>query len=481
MTDNSYVGIDLGTSYIKGSVLDENGNHVVTVKTRAPAIVSSKPGWTEVDPLEYNFVFKRFLRKLLRKIYTKKVYLGLSSMAPIFIPVDKECYPLYNGILYNDTRAEEEIKELNELYGDLFFEENGNPVNNQQWLPKILWFKKNYPELFSKTWKFMELPTFILCKMTGKIVTDKTMLQEEGLLNYRKRVISNKILEALKIDESYLPEPMELNETLEPFRIDDIVFESNAGTVDFIGSSVSLGMLRPRKMAIIIGSTGVISYSVTDPKPDNRLYLDLGPYNGLYYINGATASAGIFLDYIMELFGMKNMYKKVDKILQNPYINTEGLVLLPYLIGERTPILDPLAKSVIFGLRNTTKKPEILKASIEAIAFSIRHHYDILKSHGYEVDTMYATGGVLKMKAMQTVLPTVMNKRMIKVEEGEESIGDAKIAMVASGKLTWDELGEILEREMAGELLEPSEIKYLEKNYRIYIQLYQQLKELFRI
>ena len=91
MTDNSYVGIDLGTSYIKGSILDENGNHVVTVKTRAPAIVSPKPGWTEVDPLEYNFVFKRFLRKLLKKIYTKKVYLGLSSMAPIFIPVDKEC------------------------------------------------------------------------------------------------------------------------------------------------------------------------------------------------------------------------------------------------------------------------------------------------------------------------------------------------------------------------------------------------------
>jgi len=85
------------------------------------------------------------------------------------------------------------------------------------------------------------------------------------------------------------------------------------------------------------------------------------------------------------------------------------------------------------------------------------------------------------MKAMQTVLPTVMNKRMIKVDEGEESIGDAKIAMVASGKLTWDELGKILEREMAGELLELSEIKYLEKNYRIYIQLYQQIKELFRM
>jgi len=95
----------------------------------------------------------------------------------------------------------------------------------------------------------------------------------------------------------------------------------------------------------------------------------------------------------MELFGMRNMYKKVDKILQNPYINTEGLVLLPYLIGERTPILDPLAKSVIFGLRNTVKKPEIIKASIESIAFSIRHHYDILKSHGYEVDKIYVTGG----------------------------------------------------------------------------------------
>ena len=479
MNGIKFAGIDLGTSFIKGSILDEDGTHLVTIRTKAPSILTPSPGWTEIDPFEYYFVFRRFLRKLLKNIKGNKIYVGFSAMAPIFIPVDNECYPLYHGILYNDVRAKKEIEELTEKAGDLVLSENGNPINNQQWLPKILWFKKNYPNLYDKTWKFLELTSFILCKLTKKVVTDKTMLQEEGLLNYKKREISNKILEALNIDKEKIPEPLELEEVADTFTIDDKEFIINAGTIDFIGSSVSLNMLDAKKLAIILGSTGVISYSTSEPKIDKRLYLDLSPIPNLYYVNGATAAAGIFVDFVMKIVGMKGKYKKVDKMLSENRIDTEGLVMLPYILGERTPIFDPNAKSVIFGVTNTHDKLSFVKASIEAVAFSIKHHYEILQELGYVSENIYLTGGLSNMKIVQKILPSTLNSPMIKIEEGEETIGDSMIAMVASKYYSWNDIKKLNEKTFYGSSLMPESITYLTKNYIIYKELYKKLRELF--
>lgn len=481
MAEYKFVGIDLGTSYIKGSILDQDGTHLITVKTKAPPILTPEPGWTEIDPFAYYFVFRRFLRKLLKNIQETKIYIGFSAMAPIFIPVDNECYPLYHGILYNDIRAKKEIDELNKMVADLVLTENGNPINNQQWLPKIIWFRKNYPNLYEKTWKFLELTSFILCKLTKQVVTDKTMLQEEGLLNYKKREISDKILAVLNIEREKIPKPLELEDTIEPFHLDDKEFIINAGTIDFIGSSVSLNMLDTKKLAIILGSTGIISYSTDDPKIDNRLYLDLGPLPGLYYVNGATAAAGIFVDFIMKLVGMKGKYKIVDKMLSENKIKTEGLVMLPYILGERTPIFDPYAKSVIFGITNIHDRLSFIKAAIESIGFSIKHHYDILQKLGYYSENIYLTGGLSNMGIVQKLLPSILNSSIIKVEEGDEAIGDARIAMVASKKYTWSDIKKMSEKAFYGSLLMPEPNIYLSKNYQIYREIYERLKDLFLI
>jgi len=481
MSKFNYVGVDLGSSFIKGSVLDEDGTHLITVRSKAPHILSPKTGWTEIDPFEYYFLFRRFVKKLLKYVKTNKIYLGFSSMAPVFIPVDNECYPLYRGILYNDTRAKREIEELSISIGDTVFKENGNPVNNQQWLPKILWFRKNYPNLYEKTWKFIELTTFILCKLTNKVITDITMLQEEGVLNFQKREISEKILDAMNLKREMLPDYIDLSETLEPFNIDEKEFNVNAGTIDFIGSSVSLNMLDKDKLALILGFTGVINYSTTNPKPDKRLYLDLSPIPGLYYVNGCTSAAGIFLDYIMSLVGMKGKFKKIDKYFSENEIDTSGLVMLPYILGERTPIFDPYAKSVIFGVTNLHNKMHFIKAAIESIAFSMKNHYEILQELGYRFDNVYLTGGLSNLKIVQKTLPSVLGVPMIKVEESDETIGDAKMAMVASKNYKWEDVKSFGQKSIFGYKIDFERISFIEKNYVIYKELYIRLKDMFKI
>lgn len=480
MSTINYIGIDLGSSFIKGSVLDEDGTYLMTVRTKAPQILSPKTGWTEIDPFEYYFIFRRFIKKLLKYVNANKIYLGFSSMAPVFIPIDNECYPLYRGILYNDTRAKKEIEELDSSIGDVVFRENGNPINNQQWLPKILWYRKNYPNLYEKTWKFIELTTFIICKLTGKVITDITMLQEEGVLNYQKKEISDKILTAMNINREMFPDYINLNEMLEPFNIDSKEFYANAGTIDLIGSSISVNMLDKEKLAIILGSTGVINYSTTDPIPDKRLYLDLSPISGLYYVNGCTSAAGIFLDYIMYLVGMKGKYKKMDKYFSKNEVDTSGLVMLPYILGERTPIFDPYAKSVIFGITNLHSKMHFLKSAIESIAFSMKHHYEILQELNYNFDRIYLTGGLSNLKIVQKILPSVLKASVIKVEEGDETIGNAKIAMVGSKNFKWEDIKSLGEKSMFRYQLNYENIPYLEKNYVIYKELYLRLKDMFK-
>ncbi len=477
---DAYLGIDLGTSFIKASAVNESGEVTLSFRTKAPAVTSPRPGWTEVNPFDYYFNFRRFIKKVIKALGSGRVNVGLSAMAPVMIPVDKSCYPIYNGILYNDTRSASEIEELNRDYGDLLFNENGNVVNNQQWVPKIVWFRKNFPELYERTWKFMELTTFIICKMSGVVATDVTMAQEEGFLNYRDRKLSYKILNELKIDPEKIPEPSEVAEQRVEFNIDGVSFKTTAGTVDFIGSSVSLDLLNEGKLALILGSTGVISYSTVAPKPDKRLYLDVGPYPGLFYVNGATAASGIFLDYVMGILGMKNKYKRLDRLLNNQNVNTEGLVALPYLIGERTPILDPRARAVFFGITNRTGKTELLKATIEAIAFSMKHHYSIMLELGYRPGRVLLSGGLSNLDVMRKAIADSLGMNIMKVNDGSETVGDAIISLVAAGVISWNDASKLIEdRLLRGMIINAEPQPWIEKNFMIYTQLYERLKDLF--
>ncbi|MGC8665042.1 MAG: FGGY-family carbohydrate kinase, partial [Nitrososphaeria archaeon] len=309
---------------------------------------------------------------------------------------------------------------------------------------------------------------------------EKSTAQEEGLLDYRKRIVSHKILEELKIEQNYLPKFKGLEEEIGKYEMEGIKLVFNPGTVDFIASSISLGILKERLSSVILGPTGVVSFSVKEPKPDMKLFLDLGPFEDLYYVNGATSAAGIFFEHILELFKMKKMLKKVDKLLLNETINTEGLVMLPYILGERSPILDLKAKGVIFGITNFTKKPEFIKASLEAVAFSIRHIFDIMKEVGYESDFTYLSGYLSQLNYVQKLMASILKNKIVTIEDFSPADGDAYISMKVSEIKNWQDIADIKKRQMSGEIIYPEEKSYLDKNYIIYRELYNNLYRLFR-
>jgi xylulokinase len=476
-----YAGIDIGTSYIKGAIAKDNGNIIKEIKFRSPPVISISSGWMEINVDKYFLAFQLMLKELLKSLENTKIYLGLSTMTPVFIPVDSYGKPLMNGILYNDTRVMKEINEIKKNYGDLIFSENGNVINNQQWIPKFLWLQRNKNEIYKKTQKYLDLTSYIIWKLTKKAVVDQTVVQEEGLLNYRKREISKPILEIVNIGSEQLATIQESKEISAEINMENNVsLIINSGCVDAIAISLSLGYPEEGQLAIFPGTTGIVYYSTKNPKPSKYLFLDVSPKNDLYIMNGGTASAGSFVDYVMDILGITGHYKKLQAMAKKSVPGSKGVIMLPYITGERTPLFDPSAKSVIFGLTNVTTKNEIARASLEAVAFSLKSIIDIINDLQYSYNEIIVAGGLSRMKIMREILAGVLEKKLIYIKGASEIYGDIYLAMIMADKIKWEDLKSmhISSRFIKQEINTKKENIY-KINYDKYKKLYSVLKELF--
>ena len=459
-------------------MLDENGKVIRSLKADTPKIISPEPGWTEIDIEAYYLEFLKLFKSLFKGLEGYKINLGLSAMAPVFVPLSLDGKPLINGILYNDTRSEAEIEELKRDYGDIVFSINGNPVNNQQWLPKILWFKKNMPELYKRVWKFMDLTSYIIWRLTGEIKVDKTVALEEGFIDYKKNELSDKMLEISGIKREVIPDVISTTDVASSFKFEGNYFEINSGTVDAIAAAISLGLIDDGMFEVTLGTTGIIYYSTYKPIPNEKLYLDMSPVNGLYYMNGSTSSAGSFVDFVLYILGLDTKYSMIKRSIDNSKPCSSGVIALPYIAGERTPIFDPNARSVFFGLSTKTERSDLIRASIEAVAFSIRHNVETFKTMGYETKSIFLTGGLSKSKEVAQILADVLNSEVELKNEASETDGDIKIAQVMSGS-SWKEIkNKNFKKSKPVKTIQQNYLEY-EKCFKKYIEIYERLKDLF--
>jgi len=485
------IGIDVGTSVIKGVLVDSAQRVIYDVSSKSAPLSYPAPGFVEVNPEAVFREFSRVVKSILQKARQRQILLSISAMAPVFIPVNRQGNVIRPAILYNDARTTSIIDQLkNEELWEMVFAINGNLINVQMWIPKLLWLKQNEPTNYKETAKIFDLTSFIIYRLTGEHVIDFTVAQETGLLNYSKREWSGELLSALDIDDSLLPRLMKpteiVSEVSESWKREwgvpeDASIQINPGCVDAIASALSLGFVRENEAAIIAGSTGIIVFSTTQPKPDKRLYLDLSPIDGLYFINGSTAAAGLFFDYILELLGIPEpRYKNAEKLLEECKEGSKSVVMLPYIQGERTPIFDPAAKSVLFGLTSTTTRCDIVRGSLEAVAFSLKHNVQALRENGFISNKIRVSGGMAKSRLFLQILADVLQSELIYYPSASAELADAFIGFVALGSAkNWTEIEKWIK---SGEVVKPDPSKFKEYDikYSVYLDLYEKLKDDFR-
>jgi len=434
MSKEYLLGIDIGTRSSKGAIVDLKGN-IIAKKSLEHGLSSPKQGWFEHDAERIWWSeFKIICRALLSEtgINPNKINaVGCSCLGPTMLPMDQENKPLRPAILYGiDTRASSEIQELNRIIGkERILKKSGNLLTTQSVGPKILWFKKHEPDLFKRTFKIVTASTYLAYKLTGEYVIDHyTAATFEPLFNLQDLKWEEEMCEIIGIPPQLLPEihlPAEI-----AGQVNDIASKETGlakgtpvivGGLDAMMEMVSTGLSETGEILLIYGSTMVIFGLLEDLKIEPSLIFRPFIFPNKYVAVGAMSTSGMLIKWFRDNFAQseleleRKMGKNAFDLLSNEAnkipAGSEGLVVLPYFSGERTPIWDEKARGIIFGLTLYHTKTHIFRAILEGIAYSLLQHLKIMEGIGLKVKKIKAIGGGTKDLTWTQIISDVTGKK----------------------------------------------------------------------
>ncbi|KAA3648067.1 MAG: sugar kinase [Chloroflexi bacterium] len=487
------LGIDVGTYSTKGVLVEPNGNilksHVVQHKMDIP-----KPGWAEQDA---DKVWWHDFVEVCRALLDGAPYSGddvggvaCSAIGPCMLPLDKAGKPLRPGILYGvDTRAREEIDILNKEFGEeAIFKFSGMNLSSQAVGPKILWMKNNEPELWKQVDYITTASSYLVYRLTGEKVIDKhTASHYMPLIDINTLEWSDKFSQGI-VDLDKLPRMQwsdELAGEVSASAAEETGLKEGTavavGAVDALSEGISVGVVQPGDLMIMYGSTAYFIMVTNEPQPDPRVWTVAGAYEGQYNLDAGMATTGSltrwFRDELAQELPDETAYKTLFERAEKIQPGSNGLLVLPYFSGERTPINDPDARGIIIGLTLSHSRNHIYRAVLEGVAFGIRHNLETFKEMGANVERIVAVGGGTQSSTWLQIVSDVLGLPHIVPEKTiGASYGDAFLAGLAKGTLKRDDIEEWVAIKQT---IEPDKKKYDVYNglYGEYRSLYGQTKK----
>ena len=457
MSAGCLLGVDIGTYESKGVVTTLEGE-LLSARARAHELSIPRPGWAEHDPEAVwwrDFVWLTNNALEDAGVAPERIRaVGCSGIGPDLLPVDGNCMPLREGgILYGiDTRAAAEIAELEARYGaETIFARTGNALSAQAVGPKILWLKRHEPAVYEKAHRFVTATSFLVARLTGSYVIDHlTASTWVPLYDIASRTWSGSLCGDI-VEPERLPALAWASEvagtvTAQAARQTGLAEGTPVivGTIDAAAEAVSVGVTAPRQMMLMYGSTVVLIQVMDRPVTDRRLWAAPYLFPGTSCLFGGMATSGSltrwFRDHLAhdlvaeEAAGGRSAYAELARQAAQVPAGCEGLVVLPYFSGERTPINDPQARGAVFGLTLSHTRAHVYKAILEGIGYGVRHHIEVMDSMGARPEQIVAVGGGTKnpvwLQAVSDI--TGMEQQVPAVTLGA-SYGDAFLAGLGVG------------------------------------------------
>lgn len=489
-----YLGIDIGTYESKGVLVDGEG-HVAATARRSHRMLVPQPGWAEHRAEEDWWAdFTAIAHELVESSGVSAVDIravGASAIGPCMLPVDSAGAPLMNAVLYGvDTRADREIADLTEQIGaDLLIGRCGNALTSQSLGPKILWLRHNCPEIFARTAMIAGATSYLVHKLTGRWVIDHySAANTTPLYLVDEQAYGDALAEDI-IDLERLPEPVWTTDiagglTAEAAAATGLAEGTPviAGTIDAAAEAVSVGVRAPGDMLMMYGSTMFMIGLTAERVRDGRLWYGPWLFPGGHAAIAGLATSGTLTHWFREQFARELDPAKAVAVLaaeaESSPPGAKGLVLLPYFSGERTPIHDPRAKGVIFGLDLTHSRADLCRALLEGIAYGTRHVLETYAELGADPRTIMAAGGGTNNAVWAEAVSDVCGRKQIvrEVTIGA-SYGDAFLAALGVGDARPDDIDHWnpVVREIAPH---PARVAVYGKLYSIFRELYPRTRDL---
>lgn len=456
MTSGYLLGIDVGTYESKGVITTPEGRVVVSAAV-GHGLSLPGPGRVEHDADEvwwHDFV--ALSRKLLRQsgIDPRQILgVGLSALAPCVLPIDREGRPLRPGILYGvDTRSTAEIAELErELGREAIFANSGVHLSAQSAGPKVLWVRRNEPEIWARTATILTTSGYLVFKLTGERVLDHyTAPAYPPLYDVRGACWSADMARAITpLDK--LPRliwPTDVAGTVTPQAAAETGLAAGtpviAGTADAGAEALSAGLCEIGDMMIMYGSSLVLIQRTAQLVSTESLWSGVYLERGSYALIAGMGTTGSLTRWFRDNFapaelaaeraGGPNAYAALAAEAARSPVGSKGLVLLPYFAGERTPLNDSEARGLWVGLTLSHTRGDLYRAVLESVGYGIRHNVEVMRAEGGPAARVVAMGGGTRNPLwMQIVCDITGIEQCIPDQDCGACYGDALMAGIGVG------------------------------------------------
>ncbi|MCT2592749.1 FGGY-family carbohydrate kinase [Streptomyces sp. N2-109] len=434
------MGIDIGTSSSKGVLVRAEDGEVVRTAVREHRTDTPRPGWAEHDA---EAVWWGDFRALAAELLEGPELLAgvcVSGIGPCLLPTRRDGEPLRPAILYGvDTRAGEQIAAQTARYGAAqVLERCGSPLTSQAVGPKLAWLAEREPQTYARTERWFMASSWIAHRLTGAYVLDHhSASQCTPLYDLRERrwieEWREEIAPGLEWPELVWPSEAVGEVTGAASAATGIPAGTPvmAGTVDAWAEATGVGATGTGDLMLMYGTTMFLSNVVAEPVPDARLWSTAGAFEGTYCLAGGMATSGAVTGWLRELTGADFGTLTEEAAALPP--GAEGLLMLPYFAGERTPLFDPDARGVIAGLTLRHGRAHLYRAVLEGTAFGVRHNLAAMAEAGGDLRRLVAVGGGARELWTRIVSDVTGRAQDVPRHTIGAAYGDAFLAAVGTG------------------------------------------------
>jgi xylulokinase len=430
------VGLDVGTSSVKGLAIDENGS-VVGVSERGYPLSTPRPGWSEQDPEDWWRASAEVLEELDA---AEAAGIGLSGQMHGLVALDDADRPLRPAILWNDGRTQAQCEEIEERIGlQRLVELTGNRALAGFTAPKLLWMAEHEPDLYARIARVLLPKDYVRLKLTGEHAIDVADASGTLLFDVAGRRWSDEVVRALEIDPAWLPTVFE-SPAVSGVTRGGVPVAAGAG--DQAAGALGVGVLTEGGPAsVVLGTSGVV-FSALDRyehDPEARVHAFCHAVPDAWHAMGVMLSAAGSLQWLRETVG--GTYEELLGGAEEWEPGVEGLLFAPYLAGERTPHADPGARGAFSGLTLRHDRGALARAVLEGVAFGLRDALDLVADMSHPPRRPPAgrvSGGGARSALWLAIVASVLEMplEVTVVDEGA-AYGAALLGGVAAG--VWDE------------------------------------------
>ncbi|MFZ5674945.1 MAG: FGGY-family carbohydrate kinase [Pseudomonadota bacterium] len=427
----SYViGLDIGTTSTIG-ILIGLPDRIVHIASRPVTLTAPHPAWAEENPEQWWANVCEITRELLEVGGLKPEdikAIGTAGMLPAVVLLDDEGRLLRPSIQQSDARCAAEVAELRrQVDEEAFTRKTGNGVNQQLVIAKLLWIRKHEPEIFARIGTVFGSYDYINWRLTGERAVEQNWALEGGFVNLATHAIDDELVKLAGIPRPALP-----RKTLSHERLGSLTAEAakatgllegtpvTAGAADHIASALAAGIAKPGDVLLKFGGSVDVLIATDRVAPDPRMYLDYHLVPGLYVPNGCMATGGSGLNWFVANFagGERDkaegagltLHQWLDRLAETVPPCAQGVQILPYFLGEKTPVHDADVRGAVVGLSLAHGTKHLWRALLEAYAYGIAHHIEVLNDMGHRTENYLASDGGSKSAVWMQIVADVLQK-----------------------------------------------------------------------